>query len=127
MAAVVTPTTTPERATDDSVGLNEAPNDPLATNSSRSGAVSSPEATDDHVGLHTHDDTGSPTVAAAAYRAFLAGNSDILLGPYGSGLVRHAAATVCGSLPAAVEPHVRRRQPHGRPPRPHEAQLDGLC
>ncbi len=54
-------------------------------------------AGDDHVDLHIHDDTGSPTVAAAAYREFLAGDFDILLGPYGSGLVRRAAATVCGS------------------------------
>ncbi len=54
-------------------------------------------AGDDHVELHIHDDAGSPTVAAAAYREFLAGDFDILLGPYGSGLVRRAAATVCGS------------------------------
>lgn len=54
-------------------------------------------ADDDDVDLHLHDDTGSPAVAAAAYREFLAGDFDILLGPYGSGLVRRAAAIVCGS------------------------------
>src|SRR3954447_12049024 len=54
-------------------------------------------AGDDHVELHIHDDAGSPTVAAAAYREFLTDDFDILLGPYGSGLVRRAAATVCGS------------------------------
>jgi hypothetical protein len=54
-------------------------------------------AGDDHVDLHIHDDTGSSAVAAAAYREFLAGDFDILLSPYGSGLVRRAAATVCGS------------------------------
>lgn len=54
-------------------------------------------AGDDHVELHIHDDAGSPTVAAAAYRKFLAGDFDILLGPYGSGLVRRVAATVCGA------------------------------
>jgi hypothetical protein len=42
-------------------------------------------ASDDHVDLHIHDDTGSPTVAAAAYREFLAGNFDILLGPTAAG------------------------------------------
>src|SRR6266545_4282646 len=51
----------------------------------------------DDVELHIRDDAGSPTVAAAEYREFLAGDFDILLGPYGSGLVRRAAATVCGS------------------------------
>jgi hypothetical protein len=50
----------------------------------------------DHVELHVHD-AGSPTVAAAAYRESLAGDFDILLGPYGSGLVRRVAATVCGA------------------------------
>ena len=54
-------------------------------------------AGDDHVELHVHDDAGSPAVAAAAYRKFLAGDFDILLGPYGSGLVRRVAATVCGA------------------------------
>ena len=54
-------------------------------------------ADDDDVDLHLDDDTGSPAVAAAAYREFLAGDFDILLGPYGSGLIRRAAATVCGS------------------------------
>jgi len=54
-------------------------------------------ADDDDVDLHLRDDTGSPAVAAAAYREFLAGDFDILLGPYGSGLVRRAAAIVCGS------------------------------
>jgi branched-chain amino acid transport system substrate-binding protein len=54
-------------------------------------------AGDDHVQLHVRDDAGSPAVAAAAYREFLAGDFDILLGPYGSGLVRRVAATVCGA------------------------------
>jgi ABC-type branched-subunit amino acid transport system substrate-binding protein len=54
-------------------------------------------AEDDHVELHVLDDAGSPTVAAAAYGEFLAGDFDILLGPYGSGLVRRIAATVCGA------------------------------
>jgi branched-chain amino acid transport system substrate-binding protein len=49
----------------------------------------------DDVELHIRDDAGSPTVAAAEYRAFLAGDFDILLGPYGSGLVRRVAAIVC--------------------------------
>jgi len=54
-------------------------------------------AEDDEVGLYVVDDAGSPTVAVAAYREFLAGEFDILLGPYGSGLVRRVAATVCGA------------------------------
>src|SRR4051812_35049477 len=54
-------------------------------------------AADAPAALPPHDDTGSPAMAAAAYREFLAGDFDILLGPYGSGLVRRAAATVCGS------------------------------
>ncbi len=53
-------------------------------------------AGDDHVELHVHDDAGSPTVAAAAYREFLAGDFDFVLGPYGSGLVRRVAATDAG-------------------------------
>jgi ABC-type branched-subunit amino acid transport system substrate-binding protein len=54
-------------------------------------------AEDDHVDLHVVDDAGSPMVALAAYRAFLAGDFDILVGPYGSGLVRRVAAMVCGT------------------------------
>jgi branched-chain amino acid transport system substrate-binding protein len=54
-------------------------------------------AEDDHIELHVDDDAGSPTVALAAYRAFVAGDFDILLGPYSSGLVRRVAATVCGA------------------------------
>jgi len=56
-----------------------------------------PWAQDDHVGLHVDDDAGSPAVALAAYRKFLAGDFDILLGPYSSGLVRRVVATVCGA------------------------------
>jgi branched-chain amino acid transport system substrate-binding protein len=52
-------------------------------------------AENDDVELHVRDDAGSPTVAAAEYREFLAGDFDILLGPYGSGLVRRVAATIC--------------------------------
>lgn len=54
-------------------------------------------AQDDHVGLRVDDDAGSPAVALAAYRTFLAGDFDILLGPYSSGLVRRVVATVCGA------------------------------
>jgi len=54
-------------------------------------------AAEDHVELDVHDDAGSPTVAAAAYREFLAGEFDFVLGPYGSGLVRRVAATVCAA------------------------------
>ena len=54
-------------------------------------------ADDDHIELHVGDDAVSPSVAAAAYREFLASDFDILLGPYGSGLVRRVAATVCGA------------------------------
>jgi ABC-type branched-subunit amino acid transport system substrate-binding protein len=52
-------------------------------------------AGDDHIELHVHDDAGSPTVAAAAYREFLADDFNIVLGPYGSGPVRHVAADAC--------------------------------
>jgi len=54
-------------------------------------------AEDDDIELHVDDDAGSPLVALAAYRAFMAGDFDILLGPYSSGLVRRVAATVCGA------------------------------
>jgi len=54
-------------------------------------------AAEDHVELHVRDDAGSPTVAAADYREFLADDFDIVLGPYGSGLVRRVAATVWGA------------------------------
>ena len=54
-------------------------------------------AGDDGVELDVRDDAGSPDVAAAAYRELLAGDFDIVLGPYGSGLVRRVAATVCGA------------------------------
>lgn len=43
------------------------------------------------------DDRGSPSRAMAAYHALLADGIEILLGPYGSGTVRHVAPVVCGS------------------------------
>lgn len=54
-------------------------------------------AEDDDVCLHVLDDAGSATVALAAYRDFITGDYDILLGPYSSGLVRRVAATVGGA------------------------------
>lgn len=54
-------------------------------------------AEQDDVRLHVLDDAGSGPAALAAYRDFIAGDYDILLGPYSSGLVRRVGATVCGA------------------------------
>jgi ABC-type branched-subunit amino acid transport system substrate-binding protein len=54
-------------------------------------------AADQPVELVVIDDQGSPSRATAAYQALLAEGIKILLGPYGSGTVRHVAPVVCGS------------------------------
>jgi len=54
-------------------------------------------AGDQHVALVTIDDQGSPSRAVAAYHDLMADGMEILLGPYGSGTVRHVAPVVCGS------------------------------
>jgi ABC-type branched-subunit amino acid transport system substrate-binding protein len=54
-------------------------------------------AADQPVELVIIDDQGSPSRAMAAYHALLADGIEILLGPYGSGTVRHVAPVVCGS------------------------------
>jgi branched-chain amino acid transport system substrate-binding protein len=54
-------------------------------------------AADQAVELVVIDDQGSPSRAVAAYHALLADGVEILLGPYGSGTVRHVAPVVCGS------------------------------
>lgn len=52
-------------------------------------------AADEGVELHVEDDRGSVDLARAAYTRFVEEGADVLLGPYGSGLVRHAAPIVC--------------------------------
>ncbi|MGH9248038.1 MAG: ABC transporter substrate-binding protein [Acidimicrobiales bacterium] len=54
-------------------------------------------AADQPVELVIIDDRGSPSRAMAAYDGLLADGIEILLGPYGSGTVRHVAPVVCGS------------------------------
>jgi ABC-type branched-subunit amino acid transport system substrate-binding protein len=54
-------------------------------------------AADQSVELVVVDDHGSPSRAVAAYRTLLAAGIEVLLGPYGSGTVRHVAPVVCGS------------------------------
>jgi branched-chain amino acid transport system substrate-binding protein len=54
-------------------------------------------AADQHVELAIVDDQGSPSRAVAAYHALVEDGIEILLGPYGSGTVRHVAPVVCGS------------------------------
>jgi ABC-type branched-subunit amino acid transport system substrate-binding protein len=54
-------------------------------------------AADQPVELVIIDDQGSPSRAMAAYHALLADGIEILLGPHGSGTVRHVAPVVCGS------------------------------
>ena len=49
------------------------------------------------VALEVRDDGGSASVAAAAYRRWLDGGVDILLGPYSSGLVRSVASSLTGT------------------------------
>ncbi len=53
-------------------------------------------ARDEGVDLRVDDDRGSVDAAQAAYRRFVNEGADILLGPYGSGLVRRVAPLVCG-------------------------------
>jgi branched-chain amino acid transport system substrate-binding protein len=54
-------------------------------------------AADQPVELVIIDDRGSPSRAVAAYDDLLADGIELLLGPYGSGTVRHVAPIVCGS------------------------------
>jgi branched-chain amino acid transport system substrate-binding protein len=54
-------------------------------------------AADQPVELVIIDDQGSPSRAMAAYHGLLADGIELLLGPYGSGTVRHVAPVVCGS------------------------------
>jgi ABC-type branched-subunit amino acid transport system substrate-binding protein len=54
-------------------------------------------AADHAVDLVIIDDQGSPSRAVAAYRDLVAAGIEILLGPYGSGMVRRVAPVVCGS------------------------------
>ena len=51
-------------------------------------------ASADQVQLHIVDDAGSATTACNAYRGWLGGHVDLLLGPYGSGLVRQVGPVV---------------------------------
>src|ERR687891_1755174 len=55
-----------------------------------------PWAADQPVELVIIDDQGSPSRAMAAYHALLADGIEILLGPHGSGTVRHGPPVVCG-------------------------------
>jgi ABC-type branched-subunit amino acid transport system substrate-binding protein len=54
-------------------------------------------AADQPVELVIIDDQGSPSRAMAAYQGLLADGIELLLGPYGSGTMRHVAPVVCGS------------------------------
>jgi ABC-type branched-subunit amino acid transport system substrate-binding protein len=54
-------------------------------------------AADQPVELVIIDDRGSPSRAMDAYQVLLADGIEILLGPYGSGTVRHVAPVVCRS------------------------------
>jgi ABC-type branched-subunit amino acid transport system substrate-binding protein len=51
-------------------------------------------ASADQIQLQIVDDAGSATTASDAYRRWLAGQVDLLLGPYGSGLVRQVGPIV---------------------------------
>ncbi len=51
-------------------------------------------ASADQIKLQISDDAGSATTARDAYRRWLGGQVDLLLGPYGSGLVRQVAPIV---------------------------------
>jgi ABC-type branched-subunit amino acid transport system substrate-binding protein len=53
-------------------------------------------AADRGIDLEIVDDGGSPSAAADAYRRWLDGGVDLLLGPYGSGLVRRVTPLVSG-------------------------------
>ena len=53
-------------------------------------------ASADQVQLQIVDDAGSATTACDAYRRWLGGHVDLLLGPYGSGLVRQVGRVVAG-------------------------------
>ncbi len=53
-------------------------------------------ASDDQIQLQIVDDAGSPATVRDAYRRWLGGRVDLLLGPYGSGLVRHVGPIVSG-------------------------------
>lgn len=69
-------------------------------------------AQDDHVGLHVDDDAGSPAVALAAYRTFLAGDFDILsartaAGWYVASWPRYVGRTDCCGImgvPPTISP-----------------------
>ena len=52
-------------------------------------------ARDQGVALRIEDDRGSSDAAQAAYRGFVTEGVDVLLGPYGSGMVRRVAPVVC--------------------------------
>ena len=54
-------------------------------------------ATDCGVELVTVDDEGTSSRAVGVYRALLAEGAEILLGPYGSHMVRQVAPVVCGA------------------------------
>lgn len=51
-------------------------------------------ASADQIQLQIVDDAGSPTTGGDAYRGWLGGQVDVLLGPYGSGLVRQVGPVV---------------------------------
>ena len=51
-------------------------------------------ASADHIQLQIVDDAGSPTTVRDAYRRWLGGGVDLLLGPYGSGLMRQVGPIV---------------------------------
>ncbi len=51
-------------------------------------------ASDDQIQLQILDDAGDPTTARDVYRGWLGGRVDLLLGPYGSGLVRQVGPIV---------------------------------
>jgi len=51
-------------------------------------------ASTDQIQLQVVDDAGSATTACNAYRRWLGGRVDLLLGPYGSGLVRQVGPVV---------------------------------
>ena len=51
-------------------------------------------ASTDQIQLRVVDDAGSATTACNAYRRWLGGQVDLLLGPYGSGLVRQVGPIV---------------------------------
>ena len=67
-------------------------------------------ASADQIQLQIVDNAGSATTASDAYRRWLGGQVDLLLGPYGSGLVRQVGAHRLPTGSLALEPRRFRRR-----------------